>query len=106
MQNAALATLALTLGLQSADDLARRFLIADANILTSYRLTLDAADVLVRSDIGEFDVPRARDGGLNLVFAGLLFPTMRFTKCSRSPKRPSSPLIRRVAHSRPAGREI
>ena len=57
--------LTLTLGLQSADDLARRFLIADANILTSYRLTLDAADVLVRSDIGEFDVPRARDGGLN-----------------------------------------
>ncbi len=38
--------------------MAHRFLIADANILTSYRLTLDAADVLVRSDIGEFDVPR------------------------------------------------
>ncbi|TDI37221.1 MAG: membrane dipeptidase [Acidobacteria bacterium] len=75
MQNAALATLALTLSLQTADDLAHRFLIADANILTSYRLTLDAADVLVRSDIGEFDVPRAREGGLDLVFAGLLIPT-------------------------------
>ncbi len=61
MQNAALATLALTRGLQTADDLAHRFLIADANILTSYRLTLDAADVLVRSDTGEFDVPRARE---------------------------------------------
>ena len=74
MQHAALATLALALGLQTADDLAHRFLIADANILTSYRLTLDAADVLIRSDIGEFDVPRARDGGLDLVFAGLLIP--------------------------------
>lgn len=75
MQNAALAALLLTLPVQAADGLAHRFLIADANILTSYRLTLDEADVLVRSDIGEFDVPRARDGGLDLVFMGLLVPT-------------------------------
>jgi len=59
---------------ETADALAHSLLIADANILTPYRLTLDAFDVRAPSDIGEFDVPRARAGGLNLAFMGMLVP--------------------------------
>ena len=59
----------------STEQTDERVLIADANILTSYRLTLDEADVTVESDIGQFDVPRAKRGGLGLAFMGMLIPS-------------------------------
>ena len=71
----ALSAAATQLSSPSPADLAHELLIVDANLLTSYRLTLDEADVTRRSAIGEFDVPRAQEGGLDLAVMGMLIPT-------------------------------
>ena len=59
---------------ESPEALAERLLIADANILTPYRLTLDTLDPRTYSPPSEFDIPRARAGGLDLAFMGILVP--------------------------------
>ncbi len=60
--------------LARADSLARATVIVDANILTPYRLTLDTASVWSASGWGEFDHPRAVDGGLDVAVMGMLIP--------------------------------
>ena len=58
-----------------ADSLAHAAIIADANILTPYRLTLDTASVWSATGWGEFDHPRAMQGGLDVAVMGMLIPS-------------------------------
>lgn len=60
--------------LAHADSLAHSAIIADANILTPYRLTLDTASVWTATGWGEFDHPRAMQGGLDVAVMGMLVP--------------------------------
>jgi membrane dipeptidase len=69
------ALLLVTLSQTSSRQLAREILIADTNLLTPYRLVLDPADLHERLDTGQFDIPRAKEGGLDLAFMGILVPS-------------------------------
>ena len=60
--------------LARADSLTRASILADANILTPYRLTLDTASVWAETGWGEFDHPRAIAGGLDVAVLGMLIP--------------------------------
>ena len=48
--------------------------LADANLLTPYRIALDAAQVWEETGWGEFDHPRAVAGGLDVAVLELLIP--------------------------------
>jgi len=73
-RNLVIALGALVSGAAYGQD-ARENVIVDANILTPYRLTLDDADIRERNGIGEFDVVRAQEGGLDIAVMGMLIPT-------------------------------
>jgi membrane dipeptidase len=57
-----------------ADELAQRLLIADTHIDVPYRLEVKMEDVSERTEGGDFDYPRAREGGLDLVFMSIYIP--------------------------------
>jgi membrane dipeptidase len=57
-----------------ADSLVHNTLLADANILTPYRIVLDTASVWDASGWGEFDYPRAIAGGLDVAVLEMLIP--------------------------------
>ncbi len=59
---------------EKATQLAHRFIIADTHIDVPYRLTKKMEDVSVRTEGGDFDYPRAREGGLDLAFMSVYIP--------------------------------
>ena len=54
--------------------LAQRFIIADTHIDVPYRLEEEMEDISVRTSGGDFDYPRARQGGLNVPFFSIFTP--------------------------------
>ncbi|MDH4069969.1 MAG: dipeptidase [Ignavibacteria bacterium] len=59
---------------QQARELSRRFIIADTHIDVPYRLQEEMADVSLRTVDGDFDYPRALEGGLDLAFMSIYVP--------------------------------
>jgi membrane dipeptidase len=57
-----------------AQQLAKQFIIVDTHIDVPYRLHKDWEDVTVATQRGEFDYPRARQGGLNAPFMSIYIP--------------------------------
>jgi membrane dipeptidase len=57
-----------------ADSLAQRFIIIDTHIDVPYRLNRKMQDISVRTPTGEFDYPRAKEGGLNAAFMSIYVP--------------------------------
>ncbi len=57
-----------------ADELARRFLIVDTHIDVPDRLRDGLQDISQRTESGDFDYPRARQGGLDAAFMSIYVP--------------------------------
>jgi membrane dipeptidase len=57
--------------------LADQFIIVDTHIDVPYRMTEKSEDVSVRTVGGDFDYPRAREGGLNVPFMSIFLPAER-----------------------------
>ena len=64
----------------SAHEIAKRHLIVDTHIDAPYRLYRNPGNLLVRDDAREFDVPRAFEGGLNVVFMSIYTPASAATE--------------------------
>ena len=60
--------------LERARELARRFLIVDTHIDVPWRLEQRPADVSRRTADGDFDHPRALEGGLDAAFMSIFVP--------------------------------
>ena len=58
-----------------AQQLAQKHIIIDTHIDVPYRLHADWEDVTVATKRGEFDYPRARQGGLNAPFMSIYLPS-------------------------------
>lgn len=58
-----------------AQQLAQKHIIIDTHIDVPYRLHADWEDVTVATKRGEFDYPRARQGGLNAPFMSIYIPS-------------------------------
>lgn len=63
-----------TAELTQAQQLAQKFIIVDTHIDVPYRLHKDWEDVSVATQRGDFDYPRARQGGLNAPFMSIYIP--------------------------------
>jgi membrane dipeptidase len=61
--------------LDQAQHLAQKHIIIDTHIDVPYRLHKDWEDVSVATQRGEFDYPRARQGGLNAPFMSIYIPS-------------------------------
>lgn len=59
-----------------AQKMARQYLIADTHIDVPYRLQDQWADVTDATEDGDFDFPRARAGGLDVVFMSIYTPAV------------------------------
>ena len=59
---------------KAADELAARALIVDTHIDVPYRLSEEWEDVTRRTEGGDFDYVRARDGGLDVPFMSIYTP--------------------------------
>jgi membrane dipeptidase len=57
-----------------AQELAQRLLILDSHIDAPYRLTVHPEDLAQRTQHGDFDCVRAREGGLNAPFLAIFVP--------------------------------
>lgn len=57
-----------------ADSLAHQFIIIDGHIDLPYRLKNEMADISERTDEGEFDYVRAKEGGLDAPFMSIYIP--------------------------------
>jgi membrane dipeptidase len=57
-----------------AQQLAQQYIIIDTHIDVPYRLHKDWEDVALTTQRGEFDYPRAREGGLNAPFMSIYIP--------------------------------
>jgi membrane dipeptidase len=57
------------------DDLARRFILVDTHIDLPMRLLEKDEDISVRTPKGDFDLPRARQGGLDAPFMSIYIPS-------------------------------
>lgn len=57
-----------------ARDLAQRLAIVDTHIDVPYRLTEEMQDISQRTPDGDFDYPRARQGGLDIAFMSIYVP--------------------------------
>ncbi len=67
-----------------AVQLADSFIVADTHIDVPFRLREKMEDVSVRTKEGDFDYPRARDGGLDLAFMSIFVPSSYETAGARS----------------------
>jgi len=59
---------------ERASRLAREILIVDTHIDVPYRLMEKMEDISVRTESGDFDYPRAREGGLDAPFMSIYVP--------------------------------
>jgi membrane dipeptidase len=72
--------LLLVMGCMTKDEpteavaLAQRYIIADTHIDVPYRLKELLEDVSQSTENGDFDYPRAREGGLDLIFMSIYIP--------------------------------
>ncbi|MBN2731050.1 MAG: dipeptidase [Balneolaceae bacterium] len=57
-----------------AEDLAQEFIIVDTHVDLPYRLQSNPEDVSVRTETGDFDYERAKEGGLNAPFMSIYIP--------------------------------
>lgn len=60
--------------LERAVSLAREILIVDTHIDVPYRMIREPADISQRTEGGDFDYPRAREGGLDAAFLSVYVP--------------------------------
>jgi membrane dipeptidase len=60
---------------QRARQLSREYIIIDTHQDVPYRLSEKMTDISVRTGSGDFDYPRARDGGLDTVFMAIYIPS-------------------------------
>jgi membrane dipeptidase len=59
---------------KKANQLAQKYIIVDTHQDVPYRLLKKMEDISKRTEGGEFDYPRARKGGLNIVFMAVYIP--------------------------------
>jgi membrane dipeptidase len=59
---------------KKANELAQKFMIVDTHQDVPYRLLKKMEDISQRTEDGEFDYPRARQGGLDVVFMAVYVP--------------------------------
>lgn len=59
---------------KKANELAHKYMIVDTHQDVPYRLEKKMEDISQRTENGEFDYPRARHGGLNVVFMAVYVP--------------------------------
>ncbi len=57
-----------------ADELAKKYLIVDTHQDVPYRLKKKMEDISQRTEHGDFDYPRAREGGLDALFLAVYVP--------------------------------
>ncbi|MBI5472696.1 MAG: membrane dipeptidase, partial [Ignavibacteriae bacterium] len=57
-----------------AEWLAQRILIIDTHIDLPYRLNEKSEEIIVRTQTGDFDYPRAKQGGLKAPFMSIYVP--------------------------------
>jgi membrane dipeptidase len=60
--------------LEQARDLAQRIIVADTHLDVPYRLNKKMEDVGERTEGGDFDFPRAIEGGLDVAFMSIFVP--------------------------------
>lgn len=60
-----------------ANELAQRFIIVDTHVDIPYRLSAKWEDISQRTQSGEFDYVRAKEGGLNAPFMSIYVPSDR-----------------------------
>ncbi|RMF58144.1 MAG: membrane dipeptidase [Calditrichaeota bacterium] len=60
--------------LTEARKLAREFILTDGHIDVPYRLREFMEDISVATKVGDFDYPRAKEGGLNVPFMSIYIP--------------------------------
>jgi len=65
---------------EQAQKIAQQYLITDTHIDVPYRLQDEWADVTGATEGGDFDYPRAKQGGLNLPFMSIFTPAALETK--------------------------
>jgi len=58
-----------------ANELAHKFLIIDTHVDVPYRLESKWEDISQSTELGHFDYPRAKDGGLDAPFMSIYIPT-------------------------------
>ena len=58
----------------SASDIAKKYIITDTHIDVPYRLEEEFEDVSIATEKGDFDFPRAVEGGLNAPFMSIYIP--------------------------------
>lgn len=59
---------------EKAYELAQKYIIADTHIDTPSRLFKKMEDISIRTEGGDFDHPRAKEGGLNAAFMSIYIP--------------------------------
>ena len=59
---------------EKAEELAQKYMIIDTHLDVPYRLKKKMEDILVRTAGGNFDYPRAREGGLDVAFMAVYVP--------------------------------
>ena len=59
---------------ERAGQLAQEIIIADTHIDVPYRVAEKMEDISTRTEGGDFDYPRAKEGGLNLAFMSIYVP--------------------------------
>jgi membrane dipeptidase len=59
---------------KKANELAQKYMIVDTHQDVPYRLMKKMEDISQRTEEGEFDYPRARRGGLDVVFMAVYVP--------------------------------
>jgi len=59
---------------EKAQELARKYMIIDTHLDVPYRLKKKMEDISVRTAGGDFDYPRAREGGLDVAFMAVYVP--------------------------------
>ncbi len=63
--------------MERAQALAERFIIVDGHIDVPYRMTEYEEDITQATELGDFDYPRAKAGGLNAPFMSIFIPAAR-----------------------------
>ena len=58
-----------------ANELAQKFIITDGHIDVPWRLNKGYEDLSVRTKTGDFDYPRAKEGGLDVPFMSIYIPS-------------------------------
>ena len=58
-----------------ANELAHKFIITDGHIDTPWKLSKNYEDISLRTQTGDFDYVRAKEGGLDVPFMAIYIPS-------------------------------